>query len=176
MLILWNMNFIFFLKYIISWLLDFSLNREKPPSSVSLSRPTFSPPSTANLRLLPVKPIFNLFFFFRLSLLMGAEESESDRRSSVVVWVFLSMGKNSDEEHNNLPRDGENTVRNNGGVNNRCSGCCSARISRCVSLRCVLILAFSAALFLSALFWLPPFLGFSDPRDLDLDPRFKGII
>ncbi|KAL0714590.1 hypothetical protein Bca4012_021569 [Brassica carinata] len=84
------------------------------------------------------------------------------------------MGKNSDEEHHNLPRDGENTVRNNGGVNNRCSGCCSARISRCVSLRCVLILAFSAALFLSALFWLPPFLGFSDPRDLDLDPRFKG--
>ncbi|KAJ4896009.1 hydroxyproline-rich glycoprotein family protein [Raphanus sativus] len=81
------------------------------------------------------------------------------------------MGKNSDEEHNNLPRDGDNTVRNNEGGNG-CS-CCSARISRCFSLRCVLILAFSAAVFLSAVFWLPPFLGFSDPRDLDLDPRFK---
>ncbi|KAG5386244.1 hypothetical protein IGI04_037714 [Brassica rapa subsp. trilocularis] len=82
------------------------------------------------------------------------------------------MGKNSDEEHNLPPRsDGgaADTARNSQG-GNRCS---SARISRCFSLRCVLILAFSAAVFLSALFWLPPFLGLSDPRDLDLDPRFK---
>ncbi|WZZ17705.1 hypothetical protein YC2023_110794 [Brassica napus] len=82
------------------------------------------------------------------------------------------MGKNSDEEHNLPPRsDGgaADTARNSQG-GNRCS---SARISRCFSLRCVLILAFSAAVFLSAVFWLPPFLGLSDPRDLDLDPRFK---
>ena len=88
------------------------------------------------------------------------------------------MGKNSDEEHSLPPRsDGAaaDTARNNQG-GNRCSGCCcSARISRCFSLRCVLILAFSAAVFLSAVFWLPPFLGLPDPRDLDLDPRFKGI-
>ncbi|KAG5399799.1 hypothetical protein IGI04_014406 [Brassica rapa subsp. trilocularis] len=75
------------------------------------------------------------------------------------------MGKNSDEEQN-LPENNEGS---------RCSSssCCSARISRCFSLRCVLILAFSAAVFLSAVFWLPPFLGLSDRDDLDLDPRFK---
>ncbi|KAF3559871.1 hypothetical protein F2Q69_00014975 [Brassica cretica] len=81
------------------------------------------------------------------------------------------MGKNSDEEQN-LPENND-TARNNEG--SRCSSCCcSARISRCFSLRCVLILAFSAAVFLSAVFWLPPFLGLSDRDDLDLDPRFKG--
>ncbi|XWS65281.1 hypothetical protein CRYUN_Cryun05aG0080000 [Craigia yunnanensis] len=41
-------------------------------------------------------------------------------------------------------------------------------------LRCFLVLLFSLALFLSALFWLPPFLNFSDQSDLDLDSRFKG--
>ncbi|CAN7013939.1 unnamed protein product [Brassica oleracea var. botrytis] len=81
------------------------------------------------------------------------------------------MGKNSDEEQN-LPENND-TARNNEG--SRCSSCCcSARISRCFSLRCVLILAFSAAVFLSAVFWLPPFLGLSDRDDLDLDLRFKG--
>ncbi|XWS43007.1 hypothetical protein CRYUN_Cryun16bG0063300 [Craigia yunnanensis] len=40
-------------------------------------------------------------------------------------------------------------------------------------LRCFLVLLFSLALFLSALFWLPPFLNFSDHSDLDLDSRFK---
>lgn len=85
--------------------------------------------------------------------------------------LFL-MGKNSDEEQN-LPENND-TARNNEG--SRCSSCCcSARISRCFSLRCVLILAFSAAVFLSAVFWLPPFLGLSDRDDLDLDLRFKGI-
>ncbi|CAH8360375.1 unnamed protein product [Eruca vesicaria subsp. sativa] len=78
------------------------------------------------------------------------------------------MGKNSGEEQNLPSRSdgGGDTVRNN-------NEGCSARICRCFSIRCVLILAFSAALFLSAVFWLPPFLGLSDPQDLDLDPRFK---
>uniref|UniRef100_A0A1J3DX31 DUF7036 domain-containing protein n=1 Tax=Noccaea caerulescens TaxID=107243 RepID=A0A1J3DX31_NOCCA len=81
------------------------------------------------------------------------------------------MGKNTDEEQNLPANDGTATATNSGG--NRCSGCCCASISRYFSLRCVLILAFSAAVFLSALFWLPPFLGLSDRGDLDLDPRFK---
>lgn len=80
------------------------------------------------------------------------------------------MGKNTDEEQNLPVSDGAATARNNG----RRSRC--VWISSCVSLRCVLILAFSAAVFLSALFWLPPFLGLADREDLDLDPRFKGII
>ncbi|KAF8080222.1 hypothetical protein N665_0964s0003 [Sinapis alba] len=81
------------------------------------------------------------------------------------------MGKNSDEEQNRPENNGADTASNR----NRCSSCCccSARISRCFSVRCVLILAFSAAVFLSAVFWLPPFLGLSDRDDLDLDPRFK---
>ncbi|KAG2325634.1 hypothetical protein Bca4012_040133 [Brassica carinata] len=84
------------------------------------------------------------------------------------------MGKNSDEEHN-LPEN-NNGAEDTASNRNRCSTCCcccSARIHRCFSLRCVLILAFSAAVFLSAVFWLPPFLGLSDRDDLDLDPRFK---
>lgn len=84
------------------------------------------------------------------------------------VSVFV-MGKNIDEEQNLPGNDEAASARNNGG--RRCS---CAWISRCFSLRCVLILAFSAAVFLSALFWLPPFLGLTDRGDLDLDPRFKG--
>ncbi|KFK34903.1 hypothetical protein AALP_AA5G208600 [Arabis alpina] len=77
------------------------------------------------------------------------------------------MGKNTDEEQN-LPRnDGIDTDTRGGGRRN------CAWISRWFSIRCVLILAFSSALFLSALFLLPPFLGLSDRGDLDLDPRFK---
>ncbi|KAL1191496.1 hypothetical protein V5N11_002320 [Cardamine amara subsp. amara] len=79
------------------------------------------------------------------------------------------MGKNTDEEQNLPVSDGAVTARNS----RRISRCCCVWISSCVSLRCVLILAFSAAVFLSALFWLPPFLGLADRGDLDLDPRFK---
>lgn len=86
------------------------------------------------------------------------------------VSVFV-MGKNIDEEQNLPGNDGIASATNNG--RNRCS---CVWISRCFSLRCVLILAFSAAVFLSALFLLPPFLGLSDRGDLDLDPRFKGTI
>jgi len=84
------------------------------------------------------------------------------------------MGKNTVEEQNLPVSDGAASARNNGGGGiSTC--CCCDWISSYFSLRCVLILAFSAAVFLSALFWLPPFLGFADPGDLDLDPRFKGI-
>ncbi|EOA23867.1 hypothetical protein CARUB_v10017084mg [Capsella rubella] len=81
------------------------------------------------------------------------------------------MGKNTDEEQNLPVSDGAASSRNNGGGINSC--CCCVSISSYFSLRCVFILAFSAAVFLSALFWLPPFLGLADRGDLDLDPRFK---
>ncbi|CAH8268837.1 unnamed protein product [Arabidopsis lyrata] len=81
------------------------------------------------------------------------------------------MGKNTDAEQNLPVSDGAASARNNGGGRSRCY-CCDW-ISSYFSLRCVLILAFSAAVFLSALFWLPPFLGLADREDLDLDPRFK---
>ncbi|GAB2267086.1 hypothetical protein Dimus_002069 [Dionaea muscipula] len=40
--------------------------------------------------------------------------------------------------------------------------------------RCLLVLLLGFAVFLSALFWLPPFLNYSDLDDPDLDPRFRG--
>ncbi|XP_060668584.1 uncharacterized protein LOC107431517 isoform X1 [Ziziphus jujuba] len=50
---------------------------------------------------------------------------------------------------------------------------CGCRIQRLIGLRCIFVLLLSAALFLSAVFWLPPFLQFADHRDLDLDSKFK---
>ncbi|GKV32701.1 hypothetical protein SLEP1_g41288 [Rubroshorea leprosula] len=52
--------------------------------------------------------------------------------------------------------------------------CVGFRWRRFIGLRCLLVLLFSLGVFLSALFWLPPFLRFADQGDLDLDPRFKG--
>ncbi|PRQ45720.1 hypothetical protein RchiOBHm_Chr3g0494681 [Rosa chinensis] len=47
------------------------------------------------------------------------------------------------------------------------------RIRTLIGLRCILVLFLSFALFLSAMFWLPPFLQFADHGDLDLDPKFR---
>lgn len=58
-------------------------------------------------------------------------------------------------------------------VEPRFHGCVSKRISRVIGLRCILVLLLSVGVFLSALFWLPPFLQFADQGDLDLDSRFK---
>ncbi|GMN64333.1 hypothetical protein TIFTF001_033406 [Ficus carica] len=58
--------------------------------------------------------------------------------------------------------------------NNRCCFRCR-RIRSLVGLKCVLVLLLSAAVFLSAIFWLPPFLQYADRGDLDLDSRFKGV-
>jgi len=43
-----------------------------------------------------------------------------------------------------------------------------------VGLKCLIVLLFSLALFLSALFWLPPFVHFADPKDLLLNSKYKG--
>lgn len=52
--------------------------------------------------------------------------------------------------------------------------CGCGGISKRVGVRCVAVLVLSVAVFLSAMFWLPPFLQFADRGDLDLDPRFRG--
>ncbi|KAE8681909.1 nascent polypeptide-associated complex subunit alpha-like protein-like isoform 2 [Hibiscus syriacus] len=49
---------------------------------------------------------------------------------------------------------------------------CGSRNTR-IGLRCFVVVMFALALFLSALFWLTPFLHSSDRSDLDLDSRFK---
>lgn len=43
-----------------------------------------------------------------------------------------------------------------------------------LKLRCLMVLLFGIAVFLPALFWLPPFLDYADVDDPDLDPRFRG--
>ncbi|XP_021749272.1 uncharacterized protein LOC110715008 [Chenopodium quinoa] len=47
-------------------------------------------------------------------------------------------------------------------------------ICRVFKLRCFLALLLGISVFLSAVFWLPPFLNFADRSDLDLDPRYRG--
>ncbi|KAI4341214.1 hypothetical protein MLD38_025965 [Melastoma candidum] len=53
-------------------------------------------------------------------------------------------------------------------------GGCRDGITRHFGLKCALVLLLSAGLFLSAIFWLPPFSRLADRQDLDLDPRYRG--
>ncbi|XP_014623056.1 uncharacterized protein LOC114391384 isoform X1 [Glycine soja] len=71
------------------------------------------------------------------------------------------MGKPG-EDHLSLP-SAEDPRRNAAAA----SGCA-------VGLRCLVVLLFSVAVFLSALFWLPPFAHFADPKDLYLNSKYKG--
>lgn len=76
------------------------------------------------------------------------------------------MGK-VEEEEQSLPRS-EDPPRN------AASECRWGRCSRkLVGGRCVLVLVLSVAVFLSAVFWLPPFLRLAD-RGSGGDSRFKG--
>ncbi|KAL3033755.1 hypothetical protein AAZX31_02G154100 [Glycine max] len=70
------------------------------------------------------------------------------------------MGKPG-EDHLSLP-SAEDPRRNAAAA----SGCA-------VGLRCLVVLLFSVAVFLSALFWLPPFAHFADPKDLYLNSKYK---
>ncbi|KAI4319645.1 hypothetical protein MLD38_033222 [Melastoma candidum] len=55
-----------------------------------------------------------------------------------------------------------------------CGGCGGDGITRHLGLKCALVLLLSAGVFLSAIFWLPPFSRLADRQDLDLDPRYRG--
>ncbi|GMH29433.1 hypothetical protein Nepgr_031276 [Nepenthes gracilis] len=48
------------------------------------------------------------------------------------------------------------------------------RISGLFRLRCLLVLLLGIGVFLSAVFWLPPFFKIGDLSDSDLDPRYRG--
>ncbi|KAJ7972057.1 Hydroxyproline-rich glycoprotein family protein [Quillaja saponaria] len=73
------------------------------------------------------------------------------------------MGKAEEELY--LPSS-QNSEQN---VDARC-GCRCAKIRKLIGLKCIFVLLLSVAVFLSAIFWLPPFLQFADQRDLDPDP------
>lgn len=53
-----------------------------------------------------------------------------------------------------------------------CCGCVSIR--RLIGFRCIFILLSSVALFVSAVFWLPPFLHYADQKDLSRNPSYRG--
>ncbi|GAV74415.1 hypothetical protein CFOL_v3_17895 [Cephalotus follicularis] len=80
------------------------------------------------------------------------------------------MGKAEDEPNLHTSLDNEALEHNVEAT----FGCGCKWIYRLVGLRCLLVLFLSVAVFLSAVFWLPPFLPFADQRDLDLDSKFKG--
>ncbi|KAI3421599.1 uncharacterized protein J3R85_012106 [Psidium guajava] len=80
------------------------------------------------------------------------------------------MGKSAEEEQQVAATVVSITSERN--AERRRCGC--GGISKRVGVRCMAALIFSMAVFLSAVFWLPPFLQFADRGDLDLDPRFRG--
>ncbi|KAF5473161.1 hypothetical protein F2P56_009788 [Juglans regia] len=90
------------------------------------------------------------------------------------------MGK-AEDEHAVPPGVGPQSPDQNeqtqwcggGGYGNCGFGWCFGGVRRLIGLRCLFVLLFATAAFLSAIFWLPPFLQFADQRDPDLDPKFK---
>lgn len=90
------------------------------------------------------------------------------------------MGKSTEEEQNlaagSVGSDSGNSNAEGGGGDGEGSGGGGLLnwIYRVVGFKCFLMLLLSIAVFLSALFWLPPFLHFADQNDLDLDSKFKG--
>lgn len=49
-----------------------------------------------------------------------------------------------------------------------------SRFCRCIRFKCLFVLLLGISVFLSAIFWLPPFRKLADRGDPDLDPRFRG--
>ncbi|XP_027349595.1 inactive histone-lysine N-methyltransferase 2E-like isoform X2 [Abrus precatorius] len=78
------------------------------------------------------------------------------------------MGK-AEEEHQPLPQSED--PPQNAETECRCS-----RIRKLVGLRCILVLVLSVAVFLSALFWLPPFLRLADRKNLNADYNGHDIV
>ncbi|KAK2652048.1 hypothetical protein Ddye_011904 [Dipteronia dyeriana] len=101
---------------------------------------------------------------------------------NIFVTCCIIMGKSAEEEQSLAAARGGSVGRQaveqsnveGGGV--FVSGC--NWIYRLLGFKCFLMLLLSIAVFLSALFWLPPFLQFADQKDLDLDSKFKdhGIV
>ena len=105
----------------------------------------------------------------------GYGDSRPRRRSVRAIdgsALWLAMGKAEEEQV--LPST-TSSDSPEGNAEGRCGfRRCLRRLRSFVGVKCVLVLLLSAALFLSAVFWLPPFLRFADRGDLDLDSLFKG--
>ncbi|KAK7267195.1 hypothetical protein RIF29_19860 [Crotalaria pallida] len=73
------------------------------------------------------------------------------------------MGKPEEEQQHRLPPE-DATAAGYG-------GCCT---SFSVGPRCIIVLLFSVAVFLFAMFWLPPFVHRADQKDLLFNSKYKG--
>ncbi|KAK7336393.1 hypothetical protein VNO77_16933 [Canavalia gladiata] len=78
------------------------------------------------------------------------------------------MGK-TEEEQRPLPSS-EDPPQN---AETECRCRCS-RIRKLVGIRCILVFVLSLAVFLPAVFWLPPFLRLADRKNLHTDSKYKG--
>lgn len=83
------------------------------------------------------------------------------------------MGK-AEEEQNLSSSVGSEALEQNAG--NRCGRCWSGGFQKFIEIRCILVLLVSAAVFLSAIFWLPPFLQFADQGNQEIHSQFKGFV
>ena len=103
-------------------------------------------------------------------------KAEVDQEGNGAWDRWCIMGKVEEEQRLSSSVSSEVSVEDSGApissLSFRFAACGSKKTP--FGLRCFLVLLFSLALFLSALFWLPPFLNFSDKSDLDLNSRFKG--
>lgn len=101
---------------------------------------------------------------------MGATNANGSWPSSSFYSSSSSsstMGKSEEEQQQPLPLY-EDPPRN------AACRCRCFRIRKLVGVRCVLVLVVSVAVFLSAAFWLPPFISLADRRNLHGGSRFKG--
>lgn len=78
------------------------------------------------------------------------------------------MGKTEEEQP--LPVGLSSSELSDRNVGSRCG----AGIRRLIAVRCVFFLLLSAAVFISAFFWLPPFLSDGDWPDRALDSAYRG--
>lgn len=84
------------------------------------------------------------------------------------------MGKSEEEQP--LPVGVSSSELSDWTVQSRCGGGGCFAIRRLIAVRCVFFLLLSAAVFLSALFWLPPFLSYGDWPDQAADFTYRGRI
>ncbi|KAG6580880.1 hypothetical protein SDJN03_20882, partial [Cucurbita argyrosperma subsp. sororia] len=81
------------------------------------------------------------------------------------------MGKSEEEQP--LPVGVSSSELSDWTVQSRCGGGGCFAIRRLIAVRCVFFLLLSAAVFLSAIFWLPPFLSYGDWPDQAADSTYR---
>ncbi|XP_038904490.1 uncharacterized protein LOC120090859 [Benincasa hispida] len=81
------------------------------------------------------------------------------------------MGKS--EEEQTLPVGVSSSELSDRNVESRCGGGGCSGIRRLIAVRCVFFLLLSVAVFLSAIFWLPPFLSYGNWPDRPVDSAYR---